>query len=102
MKPTVFVIDSLPGCLFAGFTQGDTWNGWACPFFTRDEAQKIVAAHKENGQNAYYDSKSDAFAFEVASSGGDYDIFTGIEAESVKLYPIGARCWIWEEGIEES
>lgn len=90
----------MPGQVFNGFTQGETWNGWACPFFTHDEAQKIVTAHKEHGLNAYYDQESDGFAFEVESSGDDYDIFSSVEVANMKLYPVGTGCWIWEEVAE--
>ncbi len=101
MKAATFIIDALPGHVFNGFTQGETWNGWARPFFTFDEAQNIVSAHKEHGRNAYYDKESDGFAFEVALSKGDYDIFSSVEVEGIKLYPVGAGCWIWEEDSQE-
>ena len=97
MNVATFVIDALPGHVFHGFTQGETWNGWARPFFTYDEAQKIVTAHKEQRLNAYYDHESDGFAFEIASSEGEYDIFSSVEVVGMKLYPVGAGCWIWEE-----
>lgn len=100
MKATTFVIDSMPGHVFKGFTKDETWNGWSRPFFTHDVAMKIVTAHKEQGLNAYYNKESDEFAFEVPASSGDYDIFPSVEIANMKLYSIGAGCWIWEESAE--
>lgn len=101
MRHAKFTIDTFIDEVFDGFTQNDTWNGWARPFFNHDEAQKIVSAHKRQGLNAYYDQASDEFAFEVASSIGDYDVFPCVEISGMKLYPVGAGCWIWEEVTEE-
>lgn len=101
MRAARFVIDTFGDDVFEGFTQGETWNGWARPFFIHEEAQKIVNAHKEQGLNAYYNQQSDEFAFEVASSIGDYDVFPCVEISGMKLYPVGAGCWIWEEVTEE-
>jgi len=98
MRPATFTIDTFSEHVFAGFTKGETWNGWARPLFTYDEAQKIITAHKKLGLNASYDQELDAFTFKMAPSGDDHDIFPGIEIENMKLYPVGAGCWIWEEG----
>ncbi len=29
---------------FDGFTKGETWNGFACPYFTFEQGQRIVEA----------------------------------------------------------
>jgi hypothetical protein len=101
MRVATFIIDAMPGHVFNGFTIGNMWNGWARPFFTYDEAQRIVAAHKEQGLNAYYDHESDGFAFEVSCPSGDYDLFHKMEIASMRLYPVGSGNWIWEEAVEE-
>lgn len=101
MRATKFVIDFIPSKAFEGFTDDRLWNGWACPYFSFDEAQKIAEAQKELGLNAYYDADSDGFAFEVENTGGEYDIFPSEVIDGRKLYPVGAGCWIWEEEASE-
>jgi hypothetical protein len=98
MRETKFSIDLLGDRNLDGFTQGETWNGWACPLFTFEQAQQLVKAYEENGLKAWYDEASDAFSFEV-DAGGDLkevDTFPAQEVEGRKFYSIGAGCWIWE------
>lgn len=103
MRETKFSIDSLGDRSFDGYTQGETWNGWACPYFTFEQAQQLVRAYEENGLEARYNEVSDAFSFEL-DAGGDLkevDTFPAEEINGRKFYPIGAFCWIWEEAAEE-
>ncbi len=100
VRSTAFTIDFLEGSTFQGFTLEEHWNGWACPYFTYEQAALLVEAYKGQGFDASYDKDSDGFAFEVESSGGEYDIFSSIEIVGMKLYPVGAFCWIWEEAEE--
>lgn len=103
MRQTKFMTDPLGTRIFDGFSQDESWNGWACPYFTFDQAQQIVKAYQENGIKAWYDEASDAFSFEVDAGGGikEVDTFASNEVDGKKLYPIGAFCWIWEEAAEE-
>ena len=98
MHKSEFVIDFLEGQTFEGYTQGEEWNGFACPYFTFQQAQTLVEAWRAAGHNARYDSEADCFAFEIVSGeGSDYDSFPAIEVDGLKVYPVGASCWIWEE-----
>jgi hypothetical protein len=102
MRETKFSIDLLGDRDFDGYTTGETWNGWACPFFTFEQAQQLVKVYQENGLKAWYDEASDAFSFEVDAGGGlkELDTFPAEEIDSKKYYPVGASCWIWEESSE--
>lgn len=52
--------------IFDGFTRGETWNGWARPYFTCGQAQRILEAHRSQGMKAWYDKTQGAFAFEFS------------------------------------
>lgn len=98
LRETRFSIDTLGDRLFDGFTKGEEWNGWACPYFTFEQAQTLVQAYKEVGKKAWYDEASDAFSFEV--EGGeetDIDTFPAEEISGRRVYSVGAFCWIWED-----
>lgn len=62
LRKATFTIDSLDGENFSGFTLGGNWNGWACPYFTFEQARRIVEAHRSKGQKAWYDEARDVFA----------------------------------------
>jgi hypothetical protein len=95
MRKTRFLIDIIGEAEFEGFTEDYRWNGFACPYFTFDQAQCIVSAWQEAGNAASYDKENDEFMFEIRD--GEHDRFGPIEIEGLMLYPIGAACWIWDE-----
>jgi hypothetical protein len=97
MRAAKFAMDSFGDEVFDAFTQGETWNGWARPYFTFEQAQGILKAHCSQGRKAWYDEECDAFAFEFNE--GEVDKFPAEAVEGLKLYPIGAGCWIWEEAF---
>jgi hypothetical protein len=96
MEKRSFTIDSLANQKFQGFTSGETWNGWACPYFTFEEAKKIVDAQNANSDHsAHYDESNDTFVFSFSD-----DEKEGYSAENIdgeKLYGIGCGSWIWAE-----
>lgn len=101
LQPAHFTLDSLGDVLLDGFTAGETWNGWECPYFTFQQARKVVdafnASQRVNGDSveARYDATQDAFCF-FFESAGESDDFSAVEIEGKKYYPIGAYAWIWE------
>jgi hypothetical protein len=99
MRAAKFTIDTFDGEVFDGFTIGETWNGWARPYFTFEQAQRVVEAHQAHVGTASYEEGEDAFSFEMSED--EVDTFPAETVEGQKLYPIGAGCWIWEEAIEE-
>jgi hypothetical protein len=93
-----FTIDTLGERVFDGYTKDEDWNGWACPYFTFEQAQSIVTAHNDNGWPARYDQGNDQFIFSMKHAGGQEDeIYSPILEDGLKLYPIGTASWIWEE-----
>lgn len=58
-----FTLEPLEGQTFAGYTAGQQWNGWACPYFTKEQAQRIVEAWHTCGFKVDYDPADDVFRF---------------------------------------
>lgn len=102
MQAARFTIETYVEQFFDGFSRGEDWNGWARPYFTFEQAQQIIEAHRSRGWKAWYDEKEDSFAFDFSHDGLDeVDVFPPVELDSRKLYPVGAGCWVWEEVTEE-
>lgn len=86
---------------FAGWSDGRAWNGWAMPYFEFDEAENVIAAVSPD--SARYHEDLDAF---VAKNQDDEDETWASETIAlpdggqVKVYPIGAGSWIWDEAEE--
>lgn len=87
---------------FDGFADGRKRNEWACPFFTFEQAKILLSAWRkveimaDADDISSYNKKEDAFHFFID---GDEDIFTSIERDGQKLYPIGAGSWAWVETV---
>ena len=99
MEKVVFTIDGNTDA-YVGYTKGGIWNGWACPFFTMDEALRIMNTYnKYNDNHIYYDETTDSFR--IDEEGCASEIYKGKDystAEGIKhLYPIGNCCWIWNQ-----
>ena len=68
-----------------------TWNGWLCPWFTKDEAEAMIPWIREAfDEEMRYDEAMDAFVCED-------EVFGGQLADGRLLYPIGNGSWIWRE-----
>lgn len=102
MRPAKFKIESLGYEIFDGFTKGEDWNGWACPYFTFDQAQKVLRQFNRlreitwSKDLAFYDSGSDSFIFPVDYE-NEPELFEAIVENGQKFYPLGTFCWIWED-----
>lgn len=109
VRPGKFEIEGSP--LFEGFTAGQTWNGWACPYFTLDNAKKVMAEFggeeipadqpfKKDADQWYYDSKKDAFRVNCDQYNDPYEM-PGEDVEhngqTIRVYAIGNGCWVWDE-----
>ena len=101
MKKTLFTIDGIEA-VFEGYTDGSHWNGWACPWFTKEVAEQIMRIN-----NAYYifgewqmryDAGKDAFIREYEDE--EPDIFQGKDIDGLHLYPIGNMSWVWDDLAE--
>ena len=101
-----FVLEPWEGQTFSGYTIGHTWNGWACPLFTKAAAEQIIEAWHRGGYAADYDATSDTFRFAPIDTQeapdldlGDEDVaeqFGAVEIDGLTLYRVGAGAWVWE------
>jgi hypothetical protein len=101
MRLSGFKNEALGFQSFEGYTKGEIWNGWDCPYFTFEQAQKVLKAYNELRQIigaislAYYDSETDAFVF--PDSEDEPETYKALNEQGQNYYPIGAFVWIWEE-----
>jgi hypothetical protein len=100
-KASRFSLDGIEG-VFEGWARGQLWNGWEMPCFEFQEAQKLIGALHE--PKVEYDSARDLF---TTRDTGDEDeawlaqSITVLGPSQVKVYPIGAGSWCWEEVSNE-
>lgn len=87
------------------------WNGWACPRFSREEAEKVRDWINETGGRCWYEEVYDRFV--TINQNGEaltpadaeyFDYWPGQDVEfegtGSRAYAIGAWAWIWcEEGV---
>lgn len=83
------------------WTEGETWNGWAVPYFDTITAQHLLAVYQQqNGDDsAWYDATTGEYCFRVElDSEAECYAPTSKEVggQIRKLYAIGARDWIWD------
>lgn len=95
-RKATFVLDAFEGETFEGYTQGETWNGFECPYFPFDSAQRLMEVLQDAGQVAFYDAQHDQFVCAEEDYEDDPDRYSALEVEGIgKIYPIGARVWTW-------
>lgn len=98
LRKSVFYIDRGPA--YIGYTNGDLWNGWATPYFTLEEAQKIQAEFSRGTDfPMLYDVSKDEFR--IRYDDDEPYIWKGEDIQTVDgvkhLYGIGAYSHIWDE-----
>jgi hypothetical protein len=81
---------------YEGYTHGETWSGWECPMFTREEGERIASEFDTSADLLSYNEGEDCFEWE---DDDDLNRYEAIETEVGTLYPIGAGEWIWSEVI---
>lgn len=84
------------GPMYDGCTDGDHWNGWACPWFTREVAEQIAREVNDGYCTMCYDKANDAFVYKGYGEEGT-NIFKGKDIQGKHLYPVGAYSWIWDD-----
>ena len=66
-----------------GYTNGDLWNGWATPYFTYEEAQKIQAEINQcEGMRMFYDCNADKFYWQHEDDDEPY-VWKGEDIQTV-------------------
>lgn len=105
---TEFTGDWLPeGVWIPGWTDGRLWNGWATPHFEFKDAMRLIKYQNADPSfpKGRYDEERDAFVIEEEDE--DPDVIEAVTINvpgargrpprEVKVYPIGAFYWTWEE-----
>lgn len=100
-RPAVFQIDAIESYFFHGVTQGQQWNGFACPLFSFAEAQRLMVLnnHTDFCGQIVFDAELDAFLFHEfgVESSERPDVFKAVLIAGQKFYPIGAFSWCWQD-----
>ena len=71
MREAKFSHDFLGDGEFRGYTRDEDYNGFACPYFSYDQAMIVLQAWAEHGLAANYDGNTDELVFEVHSGEED-------------------------------
>ena len=99
MRKTRFVIDTNEKT-YEGYTDGRLWNGWECPWFTKEVTEEMMQDLRDEGVEVEYNEKTDSYIIKDGNNETP-DVFDGAHVETedgtLHLYPIGAWCWIWDE-----
>lgn len=90
---------------YGGYTAGQHWNGWACPYFEKAVAEKILTEYVAAAADDviwWYDPEHDAFYLNSSETDPDLnDMWSPnhIKVDGVELvvYAIGAQSWIWDK-----
>ena len=90
------------GVVIPAFTTGATWNGWECPAFAKEAADRVADACS----NIRYDEATDAFVvieedYDDEETVYPAEMITLESGETVKVYAIGAFGWCWDAADPE-
>ena len=81
-----------------GITFGFQWNGWECPFFTKEVAERVCQLNINEEVEYRYDEEQDAFIIKFTEWENDEEeVYHGYTIDGVKYYPIGNGFFHWEE-----
>ena len=86
MRKAVFTIGEYPKA-YIGYTAGRLWNGWATPYFEKDEAIRVMTDYNECAEYPMqYDEVYDQF-YILDTESGELEKWEGIDyptAEGIK------------------
>ena len=109
LQLATFALDAFGDRYFHGFTEGQHWNGFACPLFPLEEALRLTLI---NNATTYcgrieYDPARDAFLFyenedesdagNQSDAGVEPQVYAAANIDGMKLYAIGAFGWTWDK-----
>lgn len=95
------------GPVFPGFDTGRSWNGWACPLFTRAEAERVLAwmwAEAIPGEPRSHidaDGVLHLFAYGADYGADEPEGWTHHEPTHDGLYSIGGGSLCWDRYTED-
>jgi len=100
------------GNIYPGYTFNQYWNGWDCPYFTKETALDICKEFsykydEETECRCFYDEETDTFYCEDDNTEyGRQEIAPPTEINTpdgvLKVYDFGYAGWIWSEVDVES
>ena len=101
LDPATFSLGDKPDCIVLSGYHDPTvfWNGWNCPYFTKEVADKIVD-HFADPAILRYDEGNDVYVYynENMDETDYYEPTEIIAPDGIrKVYPIGSWFWTWEE-----
>lgn len=107
LKEEIFEIDGM--YKVKGYSFGDYWNGFECPFFTEDVATAILeeTLDADLTQDYFlsyeYDEEKDMFILETRNIDLEFEaIYIETEAgKRIALYPIGSWIWCWSKSEKQ-
>lgn len=86
-----------PEVSFPAYSDGNRWNGWVMPHFTKETALDMLTA---SGNTFRFDAEQDAIIVERDDIGEDAEIYQGEDIDTpegrVHVYPVGAGMWTWD------
>jgi hypothetical protein len=95
-RHTKFALDFFDdGESIEGITFGDTWNGWACPYFTFENGMKLLNWFDEGYLS--YDAEKDVFNYVDDNYDDCVDSYKPTIIEGKKYYCIGGYNFCWYE-----
>ncbi|HDR9180307.1 TPA: hypothetical protein QDB06_000831 [Burkholderia vietnamiensis] len=97
LMPMLFEIDCLEG-KYSGYTSGQTWNGWECPYFTFDVAHQFAQDFNAlSADKIIYIADKDMFVCHFDGySEEEQETFESTTIDGLKLYAVGAGSWTWD------
>lgn len=105
MKKIRVALDGGPE--MTAYSNGETWNGFACPRFTKEELLSHLESecfYSEGVQMVRYDADRDAFIVRTGYDDAPEEVVDGQDFETIdgtlRLYALGAWGWCWHGGDE--
>lgn len=82
----------------AEFLVNDEWNGWALPYFSREELEKVIRHMNKicYGEFHTFCLTTDEYRVTNYNDGSIIEAFRGIDKNGKHVYPIGTGIWSWE------
>ena len=95
-KANRFTIDSMEVSFF-GYTFGELWNGWACPYFAKESVLNIIK-HMSNGMDTTISIVNNVVIVDIEGEVSKIEIETiDTEVGQKQVYNFGLLGWVWDE-----
>lgn len=106
LEKGIFVIDGVEGEFDGWHDPSVRWNGFAVPFFTKNESEELICKINESTDDwyhAYYNEENDSFHIDEKYLDADEQMqpFSGSNLKTpegnMRLYGICGFHWCWNE-----